>query len=43
MNTIYLGNPWSLEHHLREITDEENDKLIEQSIYTYKMKNLEKK
>ena len=30
MNTIYLGNPWSLEHHLSEITDEENDKLIEQ-------------
>ena len=44
MNTIYLNNPWSLEHHLTEITDEENDKLIEQSIYTDEVErpNLEK-
>jgi hypothetical protein len=32
MNTVFVNHPYVLEHHLKEISDEENDQLIEQSI-----------
>ena len=29
MNTVYVNHPWLLEHHLEEITDSENQELID--------------